>query len=331
MEPGLVLITGASGFVGGQLCPLLRMTGYKVRGTYFRRIPPPNSAAEMDWIHIPSIGANTDWAECLADGVTHVVHLAAVAHRIATDTEVPDSVYDAVNNLGTAQLAKAVARTPSVRRFLFVSSIGAICNISEATVDESTPCCPSTAYGKSKLAAEESVRSALNNTPVEWCILRCPLLYGPDNPGNMKRLLRLMELGVPLPLGSVNNRRSLLYVGNLIDAIRIALEHPNVARNLYCLSDGIDISTTDLLRKLSEAAERGSLLFPFPKLGLRVLGKISDIIGRAAGQSLPTNSKAIEKLCGSLTVNGTRFRRDCAWRPPFTIDQGLRATVIEPR
>jgi len=147
----------------------------------------------------------------------------------------------------------------------------------------------------------------------------------------MKRLLRLMDLGFPLPLGSVNNRRSLLFVGNLVDVIQVALEHPKVARGLYCLSDGNDLSTTDLLRRLSESSGRVSILFPFPKFGLQALGKISDFIGWLTGRSLATNSTAIEKLCGSLTINGTQFRTDCGWRPPFSVDQGLRETTNESR
>jgi nucleoside-diphosphate-sugar epimerase len=274
-----------------------------------------------------SIGPGSDWSGLLGGGVTHVVHLAGLAHRIASKDQVPDSMYDQVNHLATAQLVKAVAATPSVRRFIFVSSIGAVTSASDWPVNEQTPCQPDSAYGRSKLAAENAIQSILGSSVADWCIVRPPLLYGPGNPGNMARLLKLLEFPVPLPLASVHNRRSFLYVGNLVDAILRMLTHPGTARKTFCLGDGQDVSTPDLIRKLGQAAGRPARLFPFPLIGLRLLGSGMGLLSSLTGRSFGLDLSCVEKFCSSLPVDSSHFCTTCAWTPPFTMDEGLRATV----
>ena len=326
-DGGLVVVTGATGFVGRHLCPELRKAGFRLRGGYIEPEPPIGWPEGMEWIKVGHIGPATDWKSALKGGVTHVVHLAAIAHRVALKDQVGESIYDEVNHLGTAQLARAVAQTPSVRRFFFMSSIGAVTSLSAQAVNEQMPCHPDTAYGRSKLSAEKAVQEAFRESQVDWCIFRPPLLYGPGNPGNMERLLKLLKLRIPLPLQSVRNRRSFLYVGNLVSAICVALEHPAAARRVFCVSDGNEMSTADLLRGLSAASGRAVRLFPFPKSGLDVLGQIGSLVTRVTGRSLGFDAPAIEKLCGSLAVDSSLFRRNCGWEPPFTIEQGLEATV----
>jgi nucleoside-diphosphate-sugar epimerase len=327
MQRKLVLITGATGFVGRHLCPALQTAGYDLRAVFIQDKPPSAWPTSIEWIKLDKIGPHTNWHAAFQGGVTHVIHLAAIAHRIAPKDQVDDSAYDEVNHLGTAQLARAAAQTPSVRRLVFMSSIGAVTNLSDARVNEQTPCRAETAYGKSKWSAERALQQILSESRVDWCIFRPPLLYGPGNPGNMERLLKLLKLRVPLPLRSVRNHRSFLYVGNLVNAICLALEHPAAARKTFCLSDGIEMSTADLLRGLARASGKSVCLFPFPRSGLYLLGQAGSLVTRMTGRSFGFDAPAIDKLCGSLAVDSSHFRQICGWEPPFTIEEGLKATV----
>lgn len=327
MKRKLVLVTGATGFVGRHLCPELKKAGYGLRAVFIEPSPPPGWPEGMEWIKVDHIGPSTDWRPALAGGVTHVVHLAAIAHRVAPKAQVDDSIYDQVNHQGTAQLARAVAQTPAVRRFFFMSSIGAVTSLSDQIVNEQTPCHPDTAYGRTKLCAENAIQEILKESRVDWCIFRPPLLYGPGNPGNMERLLKLLKLPIPLPLGSIRNRRTFLYVGNLVDAICVALEHPAAARQFFCVSDGDELSTTDLLRRLGRATNRSVRFFPFPLSGLRVLGTLGEWVRGITGLSIGVDRQAVEKLCGSLSVDSSFFRQTCGWTPPFSVEKGLISTV----
>lgn len=317
-----VLVTGAGGFLGQVLCRELPRAGWTVRGT-FRSAPV--AIPEVEWRRIAPIGGVTDWGKVLA-GVDAVVHAAAVAHRIGPKAPVAAAVYDEVNHRGTARLATA-ARAAGVRRFVFVSSIGAVTDASDAVVDESTPCAPATPYGRSKLAAERAVAEILADGPCEWCVLRPPLLYGPGNPGNMERLLRLLRLPVPLPFGALRNRRSFLFVRNLAAAVAVALEHPAASGETFCVADDEILSTPALMLALGEAAGRPVRLFNVPAGVLAALGRLGDGVAAATGVSPGFDSEAVRKLGASLPVSAARFRQRCGWAPPFSLADGLRATV----
>ncbi len=328
MSDRFVLVTGATGFVGKQLCPMLVRNGYRVRATSTRAVTPaPYGQPEIEWLRVGPIGPLTNWENAVAGGITHVVHLAAVAHRVGSREEVDAGAYDEVNHQGTVGLARAVARTPSIERFVFMSSIGAVTSLSDVPVDAKTPCRPDTAYGTSKLAAEMALQRVFADTPKEWCILRPSLLYGPGNPGNMARLLSLIGLRIPLPLGSVRNERTVMYVGNLIDAVRVALVHPAAARNVFCLGDVPNLSTPELMRGLGAASGEPVHLFPFPVPALKLMGKAGSLVKNVTGQSVGFDAQAVEKLCGSLPVDSSQFRTSCDWAPPFSLQEGLRATV----
>lgn len=327
MDQRLVLLTGATGFVGRHLCPKLSEAGFNLRAVYIEPKPPAGWPERMEWIKLDNVGPATDWHPALQGGVTHVIHLAAIAHRITPKDQVADSIYDEVNHLGTAQLARTVAQTLSVRRFFFMSSIGAVTGLSDEVVNERTPCHPDNAYGRSKLAAEQAIERILSKSQVDWCIFRPPLLYGPGNPGNMERLLKLLHLPLPLPLGSIRNRRTFLYVGNLVDALCVALEHPAAARQVFCVADGEELSTAGLLRRLGRASHRPVRLFPFPMFGLRLLGVLGSWFQAVTGRSIGIDRPAIEKLCGSLAVDNSLFRQTCGWKPPFSVEEGLMRTV----
>jgi len=331
MNRGFVLVTGATGFLGKQLCPALLRKGYRVRATY--RGPIGAGFSEnggVEWVSAGCIDRETIWDGILKGGISHVVHLAAVAHRVGPKAQVPDSVYDEVNHLATVALAQAVARTSSIGRFIFISSIGAVTSLSDVPVTSATSCHPDSAYGASKLAAELGIQNAFGNAATEWCILRPPLLYGPGNPGNMARLLSLLKLHIPLPFGSIRNRRTFLYVGNLVDAILVALEHRGAVRNVFCIGDIPDLSTPDLMRALGNAAGEQVRLLPFPIPALRLVGRLGGFVTRVTGRSMGFDEQAIDKLCGSLPVDSSRFRKMCDWCPPFSMQHGLQTTVAAP-
>jgi nucleoside-diphosphate-sugar epimerase len=323
----IVMITGATGFVGNHLCIELMRAGYVVRAAYTDEHPSRGLPNGVEWVKVDSIGPSTNWTSALSGGVTHIVHLAAVAHKISAKEKVSDDVYERVNHQGTESLARAAAKTSSIQRLFFMSSIGAVTSGSQEPVNEQTLCRPDSPYGKSKLAAESAIQRVLLDSHVEWCIFRTPLLYGPGNPGNMKRLVKLLNRRIPLPLASVHNRRTFFYVGNLVSAVRFALEHPTCSRKVFCVGDIEDLSTPDLLRGLSAASSIPVRLFPFPLWGLRLFAFAGTLFGAISGKSLGFDLATMEKLCGSLPVDSSYFRRISGWTPSVSIEQGLSATV----
>src|SRR5688572_14848133 len=243
-----VLVTGATGFIGRAVTAHLAACGYTVFGT--RRHGASSGSGAVVWREIDDL-LSVDWGPLLEE-VDFVVHLAALAHQIGKKT--PPDAFDQINHVAVERLAEAIKHTKNVRRLLFVSSIGAVCSTSDSLITEQTPCNPDSPYGLSKRAAEGAINRILKSSTADWCILRPTLVYGPENPGNMLRLVKLLRSGLPLPLGAVRNRRSLLYVGNLADAIKHCLEHPGASRETFNISDGQAFSTPELLIELSRAS-----------------------------------------------------------------------------
>jgi nucleoside-diphosphate-sugar epimerase len=174
---------------------------------------------------------------------------------------------------------------------------------------------PGDPYGVSKWEAEQALTEIGRRSGMQWSILRPPLVYGPEVGGNFLALLRAVASGVPLPLGAVHNRRSLIYVGNLVDAIRVCLAHPRAGNERFLVSDGEDLSSPDLAKRLADAMGRRARIVSVPLRLLRVAGML---IGRHT---------AVERLTGSLAVDIARLRDELGWRPPCTVDEGLRATA----
>jgi UDP-N-acetyl-alpha-D-quinovosamine dehydrogenase len=285
-----VLVTGAAGFVGRALVPWLEASGCTVRMA---------TRAETG-----DIGPDTDWRPLLAD-TDAVVHLAARVHVMRDRAADPEREFDRVNHRATATLAAQAAAT-GVRRFVFLSSIKVHGDASDHPLSASDAPAPDDAYGRSKLAAERALTAIGGSMTV--VVLRPPLVYGPGVKGNFRAMLRAIERGWPLPLGAVANRRSLIYVDNLADAIRAALDAPP---GTYLPSDREDVSTPDLLRRTAAALGRPARLFPVPP-GL-LLG-----LAAAAGKAA-----AADRLTGSLTVDGALP----GWQPPVSMAEGLRATA----
>ncbi len=301
-----VLVTGASGFVGTALCRELLARGHTVRAAVRRLIPPGTVPPRLHQILVPDIAAEFD-RRALVDGVGTVVHLAAIAHR----SNQIEGELRRVNCDAAVRLAQAAAG----RRFVFLSSVKVHGEDSgSGTYAEDDALNPQDSYGRSKLEAELALNETAARNGIELVIIRPPLVYGPEVKANFLRLIGWVDSGLPLPFASVRNRRSLVYVGNLVDAIARFAEHP-AARGPFLVSDEESVSTPELVSRIARALERPARLFPAPPVLLRAAGMI-------AGRRYEAR-----RLTGNLAIDSFRARRLLDWRPPYTLDAGLAETA----
>ena len=306
-----VLVTGATGFVGGQLCEALSRQGYTVRGAL--RTDQPLADKTTEKALVGEIGARTDWVRAL-DGVECVVHCAARAHVIG-DQRGERNLYMEANAMGTERLASACVAA-GVRRFVFLSSIKVN---GEATterpfsrLDRPNPTDP---YAVSKWEGETRLQAVATSSPMQCAVVRSPLVYGPKVRANFLRLMRWVDTRVPLPFGAVKNSRSLVSVWNLCNLIERLLRDAIPKHGVFMVSDGADLSTPELIRRLGVAMGRPARLLPVPVTVLRALGALC---GRGA---------EVERLCGSLAVDISSTCSDLGWRPPVSVDEGLARTA----
>ena len=305
------MVTGAGGFVGQLLCSELHNRGILVRAAMRSSRTSPH--AEV--VTIGEIDSRTDWSQVLG-GITTVIHLAARVHIMHDDAISPLEEFRKVNVAGTEQLARSAAAS-GVKRLVYVSSIKvngeATCG--EKKFTETDVPSPEDPYGISKMEAEKTLHCIAQETGFEVVIVRPPLVYGAGVKGNFAQMLKMLAKGIPLPLASVQNLRSLVYVENLVDVLILCATHPAATGQTYLVSDGEDISTPDLLQQLGAAMEHPARLFSCPS-GLLKLG------GRLTGKS-----DQVERLLGSLQVDSDKIRRELNWMPPYSLQQGLQATA----
>lgn len=310
--PVTVLITGADGFAGRCCCPVLADAGHRVVGIT-RKPPAAGSLPAHPAIALRAvgdIGPDTDWGDTLR-GVDAVIHLANRAHVLHETAKDPMREFRRVNVSGTARLCKMAAGA-GVRRFLYISSIGVNGRgTKENPFSESDRPNPQDPYAVSKWEAEERLRQISAEDGIELVILRPPLMYGPGVKGNFLRLLKLVDAGVPLPLGGVGNRRSFLGAGNLAHLLERCLTHPSAAGNMFVASDGEDLSTTELVSAIAIALGRPARLFRVPAALMR------------HGSAALGKKREFEQLCGSLVVDSRKVRDTLDWTPPFSVREGL--------
>lgn len=312
--PGTILVTGATGFVGGHLCRLLLDGGYRVRGA-LRRAPTQGALIEgVEPVSVGEIGPDTVWTDALRD-VSCVVHLAARVHVLRETDPDPLAAFRRDNVQATVRLAQA-AGSAGVRRLVFASSARVNGPGSgEAPFRETDLPAPAEPYEQSKLEAERGLADVAAATGLECVTLRAPLVYGPGVKANFLSLMRAMDRRWPLPLGAIRNRRSLIYAGNLAGAMLAACAHPRAAGRTFLVSDGEDVSTPELARRIAAALGRKAWLPRIPVGLLRAAGRL---IGREG---------AVERLCASLQVDSSAIRDELGWRPQHSMAQGLEQTA----
>jgi UDP-glucose 4-epimerase len=302
-----VLVTGANGFIGGHLCPLLESSGCEV----VRAVRTAQSGA----VAVGNMDGAADWSAALR-GVEAVVHLAARVHIINDTAADPLAAFRAVNVAGSLDLARQ-AVAAGIKRFVFISSIKVngertADGRSFTATDEPSPEDP---YGISKYEAELGLRKIAEETGMELVVIRPPLVYGSGVGANFRRLIKLAASGIPLPLASIDNRRSLVCVENLCDLIFQCLKNPAAAGQTFLVSDDQDVSTPELLRMLAAASGKKIRLFPMS-------GKLLRLASRIAGLTAE-----VERLFGSLQVDISHTKETLGWKPPFSLQDGIKRTV----
>lgn len=303
-----VLLTGATGFIGNRVLSfLLGKKGYSVTCSVREKSDLPVNCSKFTC----ELSNDFEWSKVICEGQI-VIHLAARAHVVKDQSEEPLTEFRKVNVEGTLQLARQAAAA-GVKRFIFLSSIGVNGNSNSRPFNESDEPHPESDYAQSKLEAETGLWEIQRESGMEVVIIRPPLVYGPNAPGNFKTMVKWVGRGIPLPLGSVNNRRSLIALDNLVDFIYTCMEHPAAANQLFLVADNEVISTTELLSKIADALGRPARLVPIPSV----------LLQRAAG--LVGRRKIAEQLIGSLEVDNSKALRKLNWQPPLTTQNGLQA------
>ena len=318
-----VFVTGATGFIGRFAIHELKKSGFDVRCAV-RRHQQHHSLDGTEFVELPDLQdlerelSCGSWVNAMR-GANYVVHLAAVAHvRIGASN--PSELFELVNSTASGVLARC-ALEAGVDRFLYVSTAGVHGSRSVGSaISETSPLSPHDVYTRSKLAGEIAVANALQSSRTDWVVLRPPLVFGPNAPGNLRRLCRLIDARVPLPFASISNRRSMISVWNLADAIRVALRNPAAARAAWLVADDQPLSTPELVSAIASARGLSPRLVPFPVTVLRWFGGLS---GRR---------QEVSRLCEDLLVDCNEVRSKLGWAPPVSTVEGLQRafTLTKP-
>ena len=307
-----ILVTGAGGFVGSRLSDGLEYRKYHV-------LRVVRQSKNTSHIGVGNIDMVTDWSSIL-ENVSCIVHAAARVHVMSDVAKNPLTAYRCANVQPTLNLAREAA-IAGVKRFVFISSVkvnGETTLAGGGFSDQDVPA-PQDPYGVSKMEAEHGLRQISAETGLEVVIIRPPLVYGPGVKANFAALMRAVQRGLPLPLGSVHNQRSLISLDNLVDFIITCVTHPLAANQTFLVSDGQDLSTTQLILEIAQAAGVPARLLPVPVPWLRAAARV---LGK---------TDAVDRLCGNLQVNISKARTLLGWVPPLSVTEGLRRAVLGER
>ena len=310
-----ILVTGANGFVGKPLCAELYSHGYAVLSA-LRSLSSATKNTKV--VMVGEINSSTDWSLGLQN-VEFVIHLAARVHVMNEVADDALAEFRKVNVEGTLNLAIQAAKA-GVKRFIFVSSIkvnGEHSEIGKPFTEEDVAN-PQDPYGISKHEAEQGLMRIAEETGMEVVIIRPPLVYGAGVKANFASMMRVVKRGIPLPFGAIRNKRSFVYVGNLVSLILRCIDHPAAANQVFLVSDGQDISTTELLRDCAEALGVKARLLPVPQ---KLVEVCATIIGKR---------DVAQRLCGNLQVDITKARTLLGWTPSISVTDGLKATALGP-
>lgn len=306
-----ILVTGANGFVGSALCAALTARGTRLRRAVRSR--PADAAPDDETVAVGSLGPSTDWSAALA-GIQVVVHLAARVHVMQDTAQDPLAEFRLVNTEATRRLAEA-AQAAGVRRLIYVSSIKVNGEATTRPFTELDTPDLSEPYAISKWEAEQLLLQRHQPGSFEVTIVRPPLVYGPGVGANFLQLIKLVDLGIPLPFGATGNLRSMVALANLCDLLITCIDHPAASGEVFLVSDGTDLSTTELVRRLAHHLQRRPLLLPVPRpaveLPARLLGKEALVL----------------RLWGSLQVDTRKARTLLGWSPVLGVDEALERVV----
>ena len=304
-------MTGANGFVASALCDKLERDGHLIIRSVRQRV-------NTNEIQIDDLSGSTNWQYALKNKVDVAIHLAAINSLAESASDLSckhlASVYSEANTEGTRQLALQCAEA-GVKRFIFISSAKVLGEGRNQTYRSDDPANPIGAYATSKWEAELSLAQIREQTGMEVVILRPPMVYGPGVKGNFLKFLQAVEQRLPLPFGAINNRRSLIYLGNLIDAIDACMFAPVASGKTWLISDDDDVSTPELVRRIAKAMNLRTYLFPLP---INLMLQIGRLINKES---------VIDRLVSSLTVDIQPIREELGWSPPYTMQEGLKTTV----
>ncbi|AOW12632.1 hypothetical protein LPB72_16505 [Hydrogenophaga crassostreae] len=305
-----IAVTGANGFVGRAVCEALRAKQHTVR-PIVRQTDP----GEPESVAVGPIHGDTDWAHALRD-IECIVHCAARVHVMAETETDPLAAFRIVNVQGSQRLAEQAAQA-GVKRLVFLSSLKVLGEQTEPGQPFQADAVPQPddPYGISKWEGEQAVQQAGRVASMDVVVIRPPLVYGPGVKANFQRLLRAVSRGWPLPLGAINNKRSLVNLDNLCDLIAVCVHHPAAPGQVFLVSDGKDVSTPELIQAMGRALGRPARLISIPPACLHLMGRLS---GRLA---------QIERLTGSLQVEIGHTREVLGWTPRTSLQQALQSLV----
>ncbi|VAX18804.1 UDP-glucose 4-epimerase, partial [hydrothermal vent metagenome] len=318
------VVTGANGFVGSKLVRALTADGWNVRAVLRTLIP--KEIPNVEQFAVGDITSFNEW-ERVMEGADAVVHLAALVHADEKE-DYPYEDYLKVNAEATRNIAMSAAMA-GVKRFIFVST-AKVCGektpADRPFTEKSLPM-PEDSYAKSKFEAEKKLRTIEKETGLGVVIIRPPLVYGPGVKANMGKLLDAVRKWPILAVPSVNNRRSFIYVDNLISSIKTCLEKPEVVGETFFVSDKHDVSTSELVSLIAGFTKHGAVIFKLPKGLLVWAGGLLDFTQKLLGRSFSINSESISKLFYSLAVDSSLIKEKSGWEPPYTLEEGVKITA----